>query len=631
MELLPWLAKSTVLLALAFAAAAVLRKGSADVRNLVWRGVFAALLVLPLTVRLAPEWTPAAEAEAPVRTVITVIAGEPAEGPAERRWPVEWVWAAGAGVLLLREAVRWGRSRWVVARSEAFGEETGVRVSGRVAVPAVYGVWKPVIVLPEGAREWGEERLRVVLAHERMHILRGDPWWFAAARVAAALWWPHPLVWFGLSRMVREAEQACDDGVLAAGTPAAEYATHLVAMVRTISANEVRYQGGLPMIRVSELERRLRAMLNPKLNRRPAARGALLGVVAAMAMVMAPLSSLRAPAQEGGEASVRGVVEDAEGRPVARARVDVRKAAPMGGVREVVMTDETGAFRVDGLVGGTYTVTVSRDGMSTVQIASMKVEGGAMPRLRVQMMPAGDDGRPLARVETSAAAPPKLEPATKAEPAPMPKRITVGGGVQAARMTKQVAPVYPAECKAEGVEGTVVLRAVIGKDGTVQSVQRVNRLVDARLADAAMEAVKQWVYQPTLLNGEPVEVVTDVDVNFTLAEKNKAAAAANAGTGGVFRIGAEVSPPVPIYKVEPEYSEEARKIGYQGTVVLSTVIDAEGTPTQIKVVRSLGMGLDEKAMEALGKWKFRPARKDGKAVSVVSNIEMNFRLLEKKP
>lgn len=97
--------------------------------------------------------------------------------------------------------------------------------------------------------------------------------------------------------------------------------------------------------------------------------------------------------------------------------------------------------------------------------------------------------------------------------------------------------------------------------------------------------------------------------------------------GGVFRIGGGVSAPVPLYKVEPEYSEEARKAKFQGTVVLSIVIDEHGTPTNFKVVRPLGLGLDEKAIEAVQKWKFRPGMKDGRAVAVLATVEVNFRLL----
>jgi len=97
--------------------------------------------------------------------------------------------------------------------------------------------------------------------------------------------------------------------------------------------------------------------------------------------------------------------------------------------------------------------------------------------------------------------------------------------------------------------------------------------------------------------------------------------------GGVFRIGGDVSQPVPIYKIEPEYSEEARKAKYSGTVLLSVVIDKDGLTRDIHVIRPLGLGLDEKAIEAVTKWRFRPAMKGGHAVAVQANIEVNFRLL----
>ena len=97
--------------------------------------------------------------------------------------------------------------------------------------------------------------------------------------------------------------------------------------------------------------------------------------------------------------------------------------------------------------------------------------------------------------------------------------------------------------------------------------------------------------------------------------------------GGAFRIGGGVSAPVLLYKVEPEYSEEARKAKYQGTVVVDVIIDATGHVAKTKVVRSLGLGLDEKALEAIWKWRFRPGYKDGKPVTVAAEIEVNFRLL----
>ena len=97
--------------------------------------------------------------------------------------------------------------------------------------------------------------------------------------------------------------------------------------------------------------------------------------------------------------------------------------------------------------------------------------------------------------------------------------------------------------------------------------------------------------------------------------------------GGVFRVGGGVSAPVLLYKKEPEYSEEARKAKYQGTVVLYVEVDPSGKAVNMRVVRSLGLGLDEKAMEAVKRWKFKPGAKDGKPVTVAATIEVNFRLL----
>lgn len=97
--------------------------------------------------------------------------------------------------------------------------------------------------------------------------------------------------------------------------------------------------------------------------------------------------------------------------------------------------------------------------------------------------------------------------------------------------------------------------------------------------------------------------------------------------GGVFRVGGGVTSPSILYKIEPEYSEEARKAKYSGTVVLYVEVDASGKARNLRVVKSLGLGLDEKAIEAVNKWKFRPGYKDGKAVTVAATIEVNFRLL----
>ena len=96
--------------------------------------------------------------------------------------------------------------------------------------------------------------------------------------------------------------------------------------------------------------------------------------------------------------------------------------------------------------------------------------------------------------------------------------------------------------------------------------------------------------------------------------------------GGVFRVGGGVSAPKAIYSPDPEYSEEARKAKYQGVCVLWLVVGPDGRPRDIRVARTLGLGLDEKAIEAVKTWRFEPAMKDNRPVAVQINVEVSFRL-----
>jgi protein TonB len=99
------------------------------------------------------------------------------------------------------------------------------------------------------------------------------------------------------------------------------------------------------------------------------------------------------------------------------------------------------------------------------------------------------------------------------------------------------------------------------------------------------------------------------------------------GDGSVYRWGELTVAPVLILKVEPDYSEEARRARFQGAVLMRLVIDQTGTPRNVRVVRPVGMGLDELAVNAVRRWRFRPGMKDGRAVAVIANAEVNFRFL----
>jgi protein TonB len=100
----------------------------------------------------------------------------------------------------------------------------------------------------------------------------------------------------------------------------------------------------------------------------------------------------------------------------------------------------------------------------------------------------------------------------------------------------------------------------------------------------------------------------------------------NAG-GGLYQIGGRISAPTVLHSVEAEFSDEARRAKYQGVCLISLIVDTQGNPQNIRIARALGMGLDEKAIEAIRQYKFRPAMKDGKTpVPVMITIEVDFRL-----
>ncbi|MBM3745757.1 MAG: M56 family metallopeptidase, partial [Acidobacteria bacterium] len=197
-----------------------------------------------------------------------------------------------------------------------------------------------------------------------------------------------------------------------------------------------------------------------------------------------------------------------------------------------------------------------------------------------------------------------------------PSKIRVGGGVQQKKLVKQVPPAYPPLAKQAGIQGTVRLTTILAKDGTVKEVQLVRG--HPLLVEAALEAVRQWRYEPTLLNGQPVEVVTQVDLNFRLEGAKPGEEVES--PGGIHKVGGDVRPPKLIHKVEPQYSQEARDAGLMGKVVLAVQVWPDGKIHNAVVKEGLGLGLDEKALEAVKQWQFVPGNIKGKPVKVAATI-----------
>ncbi|MBI4891989.1 MAG: TonB family protein [Acidobacteria bacterium] len=510
--LLALFVKGTAIVAVAWAVTTGCRKASAAARHFVWLTALAALLLLPVTLKMTPKWTPVAptglERVAKAgRTVMQVTAGG-------GRSPFPWqawllgLWAAGALSLLLRRGVAQAASTRLSAAAEPWRQHDGlpVKLSGTLSTPLLAGVLRPEILLPAEAADWDAERLAVVLRHEAAHAERRDPLAQLLAAVVCAVYWPLPWVWAAARRLAMEAELACDDGVLRSGSRATDYAGHLLEITRGLLGRKPVPEGGIPMARISNLEQRLKAMLNTQTNRLPAGRRLMLAVAGAAVALLIPLAALDAPLAAMSD-GITGIVKDASGATVPRARVTVQFTD--GSRREVVYTTDAGEFTAAPLPNGDYVVTVEKPGFAALKLTAIPVGPGLASRLDL-VLQAGSVRESLTVVGEGA-------PAEKLKSTGIPSRIRVGGNVQATKMVKQVRPSYPPECKADRVQGTVLLRAVISKEGVILNLEPINQLVDSRLVQAAVDAVKQWVYQPTLLNGNPVEVLTEIEINFTLA------------------------------------------------------------------------------------------------------------------
>ncbi len=503
--------KATLILLAAYAAAGALRKASAALRHVIWLTALVCLLLLPAASRTIPHWVPklsvaAQPAASPTLTSITVYGNS--QGLPIRRILL-YVWLAGAGVLLLRSAAGHASVLALARRARAlqYCGRVSRRISAEIDVPMICGLWHPVILLPSQASSWPEARLAVIFSHEEAHALRHDTLWQLISDIARALYWPLPWVWWAASRLRTESELACDDTVLLAGEKASDYAGHLIDIVRGLTGREHIPQGAIAMARRSDLELRLRAMLSAQRRRGPVGRKLIVCTGIAALCLLIPLAATRVSANPA-EPGIGGVVMDASGARVPGARILlIFKGQDR---KEVATSNATGEFSFSPLPDGEYWLQVAKPGFALMELKGIVLDGGKSAPLNIVLQ----SGKVHETLTVTAEEP--GGPVLRSAPNGTPQRIRVGGNVQSTKLEYKVNPVYPVDCKTEGIQGTVMLRALISPQGTVTNLQAINQLVDPRLVAAAIDAVKQWRYEPTLLNGEPIAVSTDIDVNFVL-------------------------------------------------------------------------------------------------------------------
>jgi beta-lactamase regulating signal transducer with metallopeptidase domain len=287
--------KATIVFALALIAAARARRATSATRHAVLVAAQIVAITLPLLGLMIPklkvEMMPAPHfgaGEAKSRIGAQSIRGERhAALPPSRHIDPTMLWALGLVAVATARLVSYVRAANVVRRSEAFGQ---VLISGDVDQPMTFGSY---IVLPREAETWDGQRLRAVILHERAHVERRDTLLAFLGDIASALYWFHPLAWLTARRAMLERERACDETVLANGMTPIAYAGALVEVARAMVAHHRRTAAGLGMADRSQLETRIRAILDPDLRLR-AARGGRL-VIIASTLVVAPLLAAVTP------------------------------------------------------------------------------------------------------------------------------------------------------------------------------------------------------------------------------------------------------------------------------------------------------------------------------------------------
>jgi len=449
------------------------------------------------------------------------------------------LWLIGAGVLLSRlvtGTIRTNRLR-------------GLAGEGLVT-PVTVGWLRPAIILPGGWKQWRAGQLRAVMAHEEEHARRRDPLVQWVALFNRAVFWFHPLAWWLEKRLAGLSEEACDDAVLMGGHDPLEYSEFLLELARAVREAGARVEVvGMAMPGTFLPERIRRIAGGVKVQRISGTR--MTGLVVfcgAAAMVCTGASVgyevpppavgktepmvierkadapvLMAQAEAPGQ-SIRGSVFDPANLPVPGASITLTNTD--SGDSLTTATNDQGDYRLVGFPAGTYNVSVRVPGFKPLMQNGVRVamgESRSSGRMLLQVGAvtesvdvAGSRSAPAPYVGTLG---PVATIPSAAAPAPAPVVPTLlpstGGKVSPANLIAAAKPVYPPEMRRAGVAGTVRVEGVISKDGTLIGTKVISS-PDPGLTQAAMDAISQWRYRPSLLDGQPIEVLTTIDVNYSL-------------------------------------------------------------------------------------------------------------------
>jgi TonB family protein len=607
-----------------------------------WQGLLAICLVLPV---LQPWRLPASASSIAQGTVSISFQGVQA-GPADLP---SSLYPLIAGVLLAGMLVRLAwlglglvRLRTIRRAARAFDPlPDGVRelqrrldvspawyLAQRMESPATFGFRPPSILLPERFPKMPEDFQRAIAGHELLHVARGDWILNLAEEIILTVFWFHPAVAWVVNRIRLSREQAVDAEVVRLINARKPY---LGALLEIAGGSAGPALGAAPtFLKERQLAQRIELLVKEVTMSKPRlclSLTAILGLLMLVGVAGVWAFPLRAPARA--DSDLKPVTTVAPVYPPA-----AKKAGIQGEVRLHVTIDKDGSVKKIEVESGDpqlaeaavaavrkWRYAPSDNVDSTIVTLNFVLASGGVSA------PADRDAK---------------EPLSLSKPVYQP-------------ITK-VNPVYPLAAKKAGIQGIVVLRATIEKDGSVSSLKALRG--DPLLVKTSVDAVQKWRYAPL-----EKAVITDVNINFTLADDRSPGPGVSGGVGGgisggtsggigggvsggvsssvsggvsggtsggvsegVYTAGGDVSQPIPIYKPETPYTEEAKHAKTEGIVTLWAIVGADGSVSDVNASPGFDKGLTENAMNTVKTWKFQPAMKAGKPVPCKIMVEVNFKI-----
>lgn len=603
--LLTWSEQAAVLICAG--ALASLTIASPKARLAMWHALLLALLFLPLIEpwKAQPLLLPANAGATATAFFSAAAAAAPSAG---FHWRAEyWLWliAAVAALRLLLFSIGLLRLRHYRINSQPLPEPP-LRFASNAAAwyssesiggPVTYGWRHPVILLPEKALDLPATVREAIECHELIHVYRGDWLFVLAESLIRSLLWFHPAVLFALSRINLAREQAVDREAVKLLKNRDGYLDALVA----VAAYRVKPDFAPAFLRKRHLLARVESvvkeidMSRSRVAFAVAAVSSIVPLALGAAIWLFPFTApLKTFAQTAPDSP--GVIVDAGAILLHRAPVRTPEASTSGG--KVILEanlDARGDVTDARVISGPQEL---RNAALSSVLQWHYEPGPALAQISIQFAPAA--AAASAQAPMRGVAPRGATPAAQATNRTLQSIRISGISPEAERSLRGELTVHEGDPITEQ-DMLAVTAAVRNFDSHLRTAFTLAR-------DGA-----------TTLQISPVAA--------PLAVTGGSASAVNLPPlpAGVYRPGGDVSNPIPTSRPQPQYTEEARQARWGGTVLLSLVVGEDGVPRSIQVIKPLGFGLDEKAIEAVSQWRFRPGMKGGVAVPVAAQIEVTFR------